>query len=157
MVVEKAMLDTNTYQVFLEGKVGRLERLIEEGKIIIYGCKIVRDELRNTPPNLTYEGKSLRNLLITTYDSLVRNRSFPVGLEIETLAEEYYREYRGAISKKDILSDFKIVATATIHRVDIIVSEDERTMKSEHAMNAYKKINNSKLYPMPKFLKISEL
>ncbi len=157
MVVEKAMVDTNVYQWLLEGKVGRLERLIEEGKLVVFGCKIVRDELRNIPLDYTFEGKSLRNLLITTYDSLVGKRSFPVGSEIEALAEEYYCEYGGNISKKDILSDFKIVATATIHRLDIIISEDERTMKSNYALAAYTKVNSTKMYPTPKLIRLSEI
>ncbi len=157
MAIDKVMADTNVYQKLLEGNMNRIERLVEDGKLVVFGCKIIRDELRNIPTDYTFDGKSLRNLLITTYDRLVGERSFPVGSEMEALAEEYYNEYRGNISKKDILSDFKIVATATIHRLDIIVSEDERTLKSRHALVAYQKVNTRKMYTTPRFLKLSKI
>ncbi len=45
------------------------------------------------------------------------------------------------MGKKKIFNDFKIVACATLKNFDLIVSDDERTMKSQKAMEAYKTVN----------------
>ena len=155
----RAMLDTNVYDLLLEkGALDRIEGLVLNDELVVYGCKVVRDELRNTPKIRKYGGKSLRALLLSTYDRLVSGkRSYPVGSEIEALAKEYLSAYSGGIPRNKILPDFKIVATATIHRLDIIVSGDDRTMKSGPAKRAYGKVNAEKFYPNPGFIKLEEL
>ncbi len=155
----RAMLDTNVYDLLLEGKaLEMIENLILNDELIVYGCNVVREELRDTPKDRKYNGKSLRVLLLSTYDKFVSHkRSYPVGVEIEALAKEYLAAYKGGVSRSKIFPDFKIVATATIHRLDIIVSNDDRTMKSVPARNAYEKVNSEKIYPNPRFLKLEEL
>lgn len=152
------MFDTNVYELLLEEKnLDKIENLIYSNELIPYGCKVIRDELRAIPKTKKVGNKSLRNLLISTYDKLVGKRNFPVGGEIEALAKEYISAYSGGVPRKKILPDFKIVATSTIHKLDIIISGDDRTMKSGPAKRAYEKVNKAKMYPNPQFLKLEEL
>src|SRR3990167_5370172 len=110
----RAMLDTNVYELLLEEEnLDKIENLILKDELIVYGCSVVRKELRETPPNLKYAGKSLKMQLLLTYDKLVGDkRSYPVGSEIEAMAREYLNAYRGGIPSRKIFPDFKIVATA---------------------------------------------
>ena len=154
----RVLLDTNVFELLLkEENLDKLEKMVFSGRLIIYGCKVVRDELRDTPRTVKVENKSLRNLLLISYDNLIGHRSYPVGSEIEALAEEYWASYYGGVSKAKIFPDFKIVATATMHRLDIIVSHDEKTMKSTPALEAYKRVNNKKMYPTPSFIELDKL
>jgi hypothetical protein len=76
------------------------------------------------------------------------------------LAEEYWKDYKsnkGGTSKRKIFPDFLIVAVATIHWLDIVVSEDNKTMKSRIALKAYNKINKEKKFNTPKFISLNEL
>ncbi|MBI4044399.1 MAG: hypothetical protein HY392_01700 [Candidatus Diapherotrites archaeon] len=154
---QRAMFDTSVYKLLLEGRLVRIKELVKSSKLIVYGCKVVRDELRETSPSYKFNGKSLRNLLIFTYDSLVGKRSYPVGNEIEALAKEYLDAYAGGVSKYKLFNDFKIVATATAHRLDVVISEDDRTMKSIHARKAYSLVNQSKMYETPEFKSVKDL
>ncbi|MFH1225274.1 MAG: hypothetical protein V1676_05730 [Candidatus Diapherotrites archaeon] len=120
-------------------------------------AKTIRDELREIPKTIAVEGHNYRQTLISIYDRITKNHSYPVESLAETLAEEYWRAYRGGTAKRKMMPDFIIVAIATIHRLDIIVSEDERTMKSRKALQAYKEVNRQKDLETPKFIKIEEL
>ena len=73
---------------------------------------------------------------------------------IETLAEDYFKEYKkqnGSLSEKSIKNDLIIIATATIYQLDIIISNDERSMLSNSAINAYNKINKKYGLKNPEF------
>jgi len=153
----RAMLDTNTYEVLYRKDLSQLLELVESNCLIVYGCKIIRDELREIPKTLTVEGKSYCQILLAIYDKITKNHSYPLESLSETLAEEYWKAYKGGVAKRKIFPDFLIVAIATIHRLDIIVSEDERTMKSRLAILAYKQVNGQKELQTPKFIKIEEL
>ena len=153
----RVLIDTNVYEKLYEYDLARVYALIESGKIIVYGCKVVRDELREIPPSVRVDGKSYRNQLLLLYGDLVGKHSFPVESVIEFLAEEYWKEYNGGIPKRKIFSDFLIVATASIHKLDIIVSNDERSMKSNPAVKAYDKANQINSFSTPRFISIEEL
>lgn len=97
----RAMIDTNVYELLLEEtNIKRIRDLVRENSLIVYGCKLVRDELRNTSKDKKIGKKNLRILLLQSYDLLVKNRSYPVGIEIEALAREYLSTYKGGSSKK---------------------------------------------------------
>lgn len=151
------MLDTNTYEILYRKDLPKILNLIESNCLIVYGCKIIRDELRDIPKALSVEGKSYRQTLLAIYDNVTRTHSYPVESLAETLAKEYWEAYKGGVPKRKMLPDFLIVAIATIHRLDIIVSEDEKTMKSRLAIVAYKRVNSQKELQTPKFIKIEEL
>ncbi|MFH1696598.1 MAG: hypothetical protein ABH854_01675 [Candidatus Diapherotrites archaeon] len=153
----RAMLDTNTYEVLFSMDPLPIARLVRAGRLIVYGCKAIRDELRGIPPSVKVGGRSYRNMLLSLYDEFTRNHSYPVESLAETLAEEYGQAYKGGVSKRKMMPDFLIVAIATIHRLDIIVSEDEKTMKSGPAMRAYAQVNKRKSLETPRFIKVREL
>ena len=78
------------------------------------------------------------------YDDIVTSTIITDSNEIRKLADEYFKEYRnngGGVGKKKIFNDFKIVACATLKNFDLVVSDDERTMKSSKAVEAYKTVN----------------
>ncbi len=150
----RAMFDTNIYELLLdEANANKVRNLVHANSLIVYGCKLIRDELRDTPTYKRIGGENLRIVLLQTYDSLVQARSYPIGIEIEALAKEYLNAYRGGVSRSKILPDFTIIAAATIHRLDIVVSEDDRTMKSGPAKSVYEKINKEKIFQTQRFLK----
>ena len=153
----RAMLDTNVYEILYKKDPQPVIKLIKSGCLIVYGCKVIRRELREIPPTLRIDGKSYRSTLLSLYDQFTKNHSYPVESLSETLAAEYWKAYNGGVAKRKMMPDFLIVAIATIHRLDIIVSEDERTMKSRQAMKAYVQVNQQKELQTPKFIKISEL
>ncbi len=152
------MIDTNVYELLLkEENLDKIQNLALNGKLVVYGCRVVRDELREIPKNKKIGRKNLRNLLLSVYDSVVGKRSFPAGSEIEALANEYLSAYNGGIPKYKIYPDFQIVATATIRQIHIIISEDDRTMKSQSAIEAYNTVNSIKMYTTPKLISFEEL
>src|SRR3989344_3297213 len=158
MQPRRVLFDTNVYELLLNAQnLDKIESLVISGSIIPYGCKTVRDELRDISKDEKIGGRSLRTQLLSAYDKLVKDRSYPVGTEIEALARDYLAAYSGGVAKKKIYPDFKIVAAATIHRLDIIVSEDDRTMKSNPAIRAYQSVNGKKMYITPNLISLEEL
>ncbi|MFA4855990.1 MAG: hypothetical protein WC634_05405 [archaeon] len=153
----RAMLDTNTYEVLYQSEFSRILRLIESDKLIVYGCRVIRDELREIPKNVKVDGKSYKGLLLSIYDKLTKDHSYSVESVAEALAEDYWKSYKGGVPKRKMLPDFLIVAVATLHRLDIIVSEDDRTMKSKPARQAYEKVNDKNSLETPKFISIEKL
>ena len=51
-------------------------------------------------------------------------------------------------------NDFQIVACATIHQLDILVTQDRRTMISEDARRAYEIANRKNKLETPAFLSV---
>lgn len=88
---------------------------------------------------------------------VLKERSCPIRHEIEVLAQEYLSAYRGGVPKSKVLPDFKIVATATMHKLDIVVSEDDRAMKSSTAIKACNQVNARKICQTPALIKLEKL
>jgi len=152
----RAILDTNTYEALYRKDLWRVTSLIESHKLIVYGCKVIRNELRDIPKSLKVDGRNYRNLLLSVYDSVAK-RTLPVENLSETLAEEYWLAYEGGVSKRKMISDFLIVAIATLHNVDVVVSEDERTLKSGPARRAYEQVNQKKKLKTPGLITLENL
>ena len=55
-------------------------------------------------------------------------------------------------SKEDLWKDYMIVACANVSQIDIVVSEDNRTMLSENAIKAYQLVNSMFNKRNPKFI-----
>jgi len=151
------MLDTNTYEILYKESLPEFYKLIESSRLLVYGCKIVRDELREIPKSAKVDGKSYRRLLLSIYDDLTKNHVFPVETIVEALAEEYWLEYAGGVSKKKLRPDFLIVAVAAIHHLDIVVSGDDRTMKSKPVIRACNKANKKNGFETPRFISLQKL
>ena len=151
------MLDTNVYESLLFRYLDNLTKMIEQGQIIVYGCNIVRKELRETSKSAKYEGKSFRNALLSAYDNVTDSHSYPAESVVDFIAEEYWKGYEGGIAKRKMMKDFRIVAVSSIHNLDIIVSEDNHSMKSRLAIEAYIKVNERNGFRTPMFYSINQI
>ena len=154
--MKRIILDTSVYG-----------RLIEDEKIInsvinkipnvfvIYGSEIIRKEIRDTPKYIRHLGRNLRIMLLNLYTILIREHELKHNKIIETLSSEYFKEYAkqgGSFSNKVMKNDFTIIATATIHKLDIVVSDDERSMLSKPAILAFKIMNKKYGLENPEFV-----
>jgi predicted nucleic acid-binding protein len=160
--VLRVILDTSIYgRIVFNTEDDKIRNALNKNRnIIIYGSRIIRGELRETPKILKdfRSGRKIRILLLNLYDSIARH-NLPVIGALSTLAREYYRHYRlngGSLGWKYIENDFLIVATASFYNLDIVVSEDERTMKSEPAVKAYLSVNDKERFNTPKFIDYEE-
>ena len=153
----RVMLDTSVYEFLVLRYLDDLNKLIHEGEIIVYGCNIVRKELREIPKGAKLEGKSFRNAMLSAYDDVTDKHSYPAENVVDFIAEEYWKEYEGGIAKRKLMNDFRIVAVSSIHNLDVIVSEDNHSMKSRLAIEAYMKVNGRNGFRTPMFYSISQL
>ena len=84
------------------------------------------------------------------------------SIQIHRLAMKFYNSYRqfGGIrnwDKTNIDIDFTIVACAMFYKLDILVSDDSKTMLSKHALKAFKHISIKEALRQPVFWKYSDL
>ena len=145
--MRRLLADTNFYGLLAKdsGRLKVVGGIKSAGTIIIYGFKIIRDELRDIPKKIKVEGKSLRIDLLNLYDEVTWKHNLEFTNTIERRADDYYRTYRefgGSKSKNEIVNDFVIVACASLNNLDIVVSDDERSMLTENAIRAYNLINS---------------
>jgi predicted nucleic acid-binding protein len=157
--MKKALFDTSVYGRIIEKEEVDLIKNLVEGKIIIYGNRVIRKELRDTPKKIkAIEGEKLRNLriyLLTLYDELVKNHDFEITNEILKLAEDYYFTYKeigGKRGKDSLFNDFIIIACASLKRMDIVVSEDMKTMLGNDEIKTYRLVNKIKNIKNPNFI-----
>jgi hypothetical protein len=153
----RAILDTNVYEILYLKELSNVLALVKKKQLIVYGCKVIRDELRDIPKSLKVDGKSYRNRLLSIYDNLTKNHSYPAEELVEFIAKEYLKEYKGSVAKRKIFPDFKIVAVSSIHNLDVVVSEDDRTLKSVPAKNAYKTVNERNGLRTPELISLEKL
>ena len=158
----RIILDTNIYgEIIEEGVQEKLrERIIVlKHDLTIYGLKIIRKELRETSPDHVKRGHSLRLALLELYDAFVQNHELTIKPLAKSLADLYFKEYKrnkGVESRSKKMNDFIIVAQATISRLDIVVSEDNKTMLSNKSRNAYDKVNKDHNLITPNFIGYNE-
>ena len=151
------ILDTNSYGL-LAKDVNRfkiVEKIKTNSKLIVYGFKIIRNELRDTPKSLRVQKKGLRIDLLNLYDGIVEEHILEFNSNVQQMAGSYYKAYRefgGIKPREEILNDFSIVSAATIYNLDIIISNDDKTMLNESALRAYKLINSVIDKRTPKFI-----
>lgn len=146
--MRRIMFDTSVYGKFVEDDNVRekFEKKFERGEYVVYGNPIIRKELRSTPKSIIFKNKKLRLLLLALYDSFVKkeNHDLKINPLIEKLSKDYFEQYkrqRGNLSKGEMKNDLIIIATATIYQLDVIVSNDEKTMLSPICLTVYKTIN----------------
>ncbi len=158
----RILLDTSVYGKLIEDPeiVMKLAARIPSN-FVVYGSKIIRNELRNTPAKLKFQGKNKRITLLITYDLFVKKRNHNLDFNrlIRTLSEDYWKEYektQGPFSNEEMKNDFIVIAIATIYQLDIIVSNDERTLLSEKAINVYQKVNKDYGMKNPNYKKYSQ-
>ena len=155
--MKRVILDTNIYGRIIERKEAEeiREKLELKRDIIIYGFDVVRKELRVTSKKVRIEKKSLRLALLGIYDHLTQRHLMSTTSLIRNLADDYYETYKqlgGKYSKEELMNDFLIVACASIHELDIVVSDDNDTMLSENALRAYTIVNKLRKHRLPQFI-----
>lgn len=159
--MKRVILDTNIYGIIAEKEnIEEFHNVLENKKsVIIYGFDIVRKELRRVPKNIIIKGHNFRVLLLNLYDRVTRNHALHKTKLIEQLATDYYSTYVklfGHTPKDKILDDFLIVACASINGLDVVVSEDSKTMLSSYAKKTYNIVNSLRGHATPDFLNYSE-
>ena len=157
------MFDTSVYGKFVidEEILDKVKKKCKTHEFIVYGTPVIRKELRATPKTIVHEGGKLRILLLNLYDSFVTkdNQNLKFNKLVEALSRDYFSEYKknkGSLSNEAIRNDLAIIATATIYRLDIIVSDDERTMLSDKAIKSYKSVNKKYGLKDPYFKKYAQ-
>lgn len=153
--MKRILLDTNIYGIILEKEeLETFRELISGSGILIYGIKIIRDELRSAP-RTGMNGINLRMDLLRLYEAITRNRELEFGKKETGLADAYYETYKklgGITSKSKLYKDFLIVAAASLHSLDIVVSEDNATMLNKLALNTYSIVNAVLKLKVPRFI-----
>ncbi len=141
----KALLDTNVYTALLkEGENGK--SLILQATAVGFsfcGFEEVRHELKSAPRMVTTFSRNLRADLLRLYEAMIM-REYRFEQRMMDLAVEYYKAYRafgGGIAHRDIITDFLIVACASLKQVDVIVSQDSTSMLNAYARKAYAEVN----------------
>ena len=154
--MKRVLLDTNIYGLIVldKDRLRITEKLSQGSGIKIYGSSAIRKELRDTPKGII-SGINLRNDLLRLFDYLVGKRNYETTQEMNKMAGDYlavYRKLGGKTQTNEIINDFLIVACATLHNLDIIVSEDRRTMLSDFAMKSYDIVNPISKRRTPAFI-----
>ena len=159
------ILDTNVYgELLIEEKDEELiDKIRTDKKNLIYGVDVIEKELEKTLIEIKYKGKELRRLLIDLFESL-SDEIINITPLAKHLAEEYFERYK-KISKsrkynikkeksedQSLRIDFQIIAIASIHSIDIVVSADTRTMLSQISKDIFKYVNKINQLRTPEFL-----
>ena len=159
----RVILDTNIYGNLIEEKSIRKieEKIIKDKKFIVYNYHLIRKELRNIPKT-TKASRKTRILLLNLYDEITRKHFLEHSLKILELAKDFYKYYRlfGGIKnweKSNIDIDFMLVACAILNKLDIVVSDDVRTLLSNAAKKAYKEVSIKEGLWIPNFWLYSDL
>ncbi|VVB98987.1 Uncharacterised protein [uncultured archaeon] len=129
----RVMFDTNIYDL-LAIEEGLTSKIVNCRKIVVYGCKPVRDELRETPAKKAVGTKSLRALLLNNYDLVIGKHNLIATELAGYLANEYLKQYNGNAPAKKIFKDFLIVAISSLKKLPVVCTNDEATMSSEEAV-----------------------
>ncbi|MBS3148013.1 hypothetical protein J4219_03960 [Candidatus Woesearchaeota archaeon] len=152
----RVIFDTNIYGFLAdESLIAQIEpRIIDNGALIVYGCSVIRKELRDAP-------RDARLALLELYDHITKSRDLAVSSEAQVLAQEYYaeakRENQHIRAYAEICKDFLIVAVASLNNLDIVFSDDSKTMKADSCIKAYQLVNLRHNLRPPNFLSYSIL
>jgi len=152
--MKRLLLDTNIYgKLMLDAG---LDRILEaaRSRLVVHGFRVVREELRAVPRKMLMNQRNFRIGLLRIYDQLTK-KEYPLTPDIMSLARAYYTAYRelgGPKSFQEIGNDFLIVSCASAHAIDIVVSEDKKTMQAAQALKAYAIVNALGHKRMPSFI-----
>lgn len=163
--MKRVILDTNIYgKIIREGDVDLIADHAGKSGIAVYGCDVIRKEMRKMSKDkieyIKNKGKRLRPLILGLYRLLVKPaREITATGEMKEMAEAYFVSYRtagGPVSREKIITDFVIVAAATKKALDIVYSDDTSTMLSPEAKKAYNIVNSIRGESTPKFRSYGE-
>ena len=159
--MKRLLPDTNFYGLLAKDtkRLEVVDSINVNRELIIYGFKTIRDELRDIPSKIKIAGKSLRIDLLNLYDEITGNHRLEFTGYIIKIADNYYEAYRefgGSKTKEDIINDFVIVSCASLNNLNIIVSDDQRSMSTENALRAFNLINSVINKKTPQFISYEE-
>ena len=162
--MKRILPDTNFYELMLKHlEIDKIRKVNESGIIVFYGIDLIRKELRATPKKkvevVRNELLKIRNTLLLIYDLLIGIHQYKIDSKINQLADNYYIAYKvlkGKAQNEEILTDFRIVACASIHGIDILVSNDNKTMLSAESKKAYVSVNEINKLRTPNFISFEE-
>ena len=160
----RVIFDTNVYGLLItEKKIASIRnRIISDKEFKICGFPLIRKELRDTPKEERLGKLSKRNLMLSLYDELTKGKYLQSSIKLNKLALKFYNAYRknGGIrnwNKTNINVDFTIVACACYYGLDIVISDDKKTMLSKPAMKSYKHICLKENLRLPYFWTYNDL
>ncbi len=152
--MKRLLLDTNIYgELIFDKDFLKLEDGLKN-KFVVHGFRVIRDELRDTPKSSQVQGQKLRLGLLHVYDEVIK-KEYSLTEEMKKLSEDYYKIYHqlGSIHPYDkMCNDFLIVACATLNQIDLVVSEDNKTLLVENSLKAYETVNRRINKRTPTFL-----
>ncbi|MBU1622924.1 MAG: hypothetical protein KJ597_05105 [Nanoarchaeota archaeon] len=98
---------------------------------------------------------------MSMYDRITGDHFLKNSIVITSLAKKYFDHYRnlGGIYGWDtnIRIDFMIIACASFNGLDVVYSDDQRTMLGKVALKAYQHININENLRTPDFLKYEDI
>ncbi len=163
MAFLKTLIDTSAYgKVVQEEKDIVLKERIDARKdVIVFGNDVVKKELEETPdkiPSNVEERLKLKRRLLELYEFLVKDHALELTGLVTYIAEEYLTHCQDIpkVHHEKLRNDFLIVACASFYGLDIVVSEDNRTMFSAEAVKAYRKVNAKERLRTPKCISLAE-
>ncbi len=169
--MKRVIFDTNIYGRIVENAELAFVASSIDNFLVNYGSVVVKRELKGYEGGRTvqYEGKvrKFRALLLEAYDILTR-KTYEVDERTARLAEEYFMVYVRLGGKKlrgELLNDFHVVATASIHSLEVVYTEEKEgakggtagTMRSPEALKAYEIVNELNKLNSPQFKSYKEL
>jgi predicted nucleic acid-binding protein len=138
----RVIFDTNIYGYLAkEPEIEKIEpKITHSSQFTVYGCQVIRKELRNKSL------KTSRDFLLKLYDHIVKNHDLEIKERTRRLAQEYQKEAKklGGVKVKSTdenYEDFLIVAAASLNNLDIVFSDDKKTMQGAFNIAAYKIVN----------------
>jgi len=159
--MKRVIFDTNVYgKLITEPDFSYLKNcIISDKNLAVYGYLLIRKELRDIPKQ-PLRSKQTRILLLGLYDDITKGKMLRHSQEIVQLAESYCMSYKrkGGIYgwKTNIKVDFMLVACAALHGLDVVISDDTKTLGSCQALKAYSEVNRERKIRTPSFLTYTE-
>jgi len=153
----RALLDTCIFGIiFKDAEKDKVADLLIKSRHLfyVYAYKPIRIEIRKN----THESRAL---LLKLYDSITKNE-LKHTQEIENIAIEYYQELKSNFPKRTrtfetIQIDLRIVAAAALNNLDIICTQDKKSMSSDNFKRAYDIVNTRRTLRTPNFISYEEL
>lgn len=156
--MKRVILDTSVYGELIK-EMNVVDALVSmvPSQYVLYGTSIIRGELRDLSKEAKFEGKSKRSLLLSLYDTLIKkdHHNLDVNSLVEIISIEFYKKYRangGSRSLKDMINDFRIVACASFHGLDIVISHDEKSLLCKESIKAYNSVCEEFNMRIPDFI-----
>ncbi|HLC77039.1 MAG TPA: hypothetical protein VJH04_02435 [archaeon] len=157
--MKRILLDANIYgEIVIDPDIEKIKGNIRNAGVI-YGFRVIRSKMRKTSKSKYVGNHGLRVSLLSLYDEVTKGKEFLITEEMKKIARSYYNAYRefgGSKSLESIIEDFIIIACASVHGIDIVVSEDEKSMLTENAIRAYKLVNEIAKKRTPDFIGYEE-